>query len=273
MQNNIPVEVYSNLIKSTSNKLDLLYRYLSIRKNVLGLEKLKPYDMAVSLVDDIDYKVTYKEAKDIILKSLAPMGEEYVGIVKKILSSKWIDVYENKNKISGAFSWGTYGTPPYILMNYMDDINSLFTLTHELGHSVHSYYSRNNQPFMYGNYTIFLAEIASTLHENLLIDYIIKTAEDSKFKKYIINYHMTNFYITFFKQTMYAEFEKEAHKLVENGTLIDSKAFSSIYKGLLEKYFGLDFEMDDKVIYEWARIPHFYRGFMYTNMQLVLLPL
>jgi len=261
LQNNIPVEVYSNLIKSTSNKLDLLHRYLSIRKNVLGLDKLKPYDLPVSLVENIDYKVPYEEAKEIILKSLAPMGEEYVGIVKKILSSKWIDVYENKNKHSGAFSWGSYKTPPYILMNYMDDIRSLFTLTHELGHSVHSYYSRNNQPFMYGNYTMFLAEVASTLHENLLIDYLIKTTEDKKLKKYIINYYITNFNGTFFRQTMFAEFEKEAHKLVETGTLINSEAFSSIYKGLIEKYFGLDFEIDDKVIYEWTRIPHFYRGF------------
>ncbi|MCL1934793.1 MAG: oligoendopeptidase F [Defluviitaleaceae bacterium] len=262
VQNNIPVEVYSNLIKSTSNKLNLLHRYISMRKNVLGLDKLKPFDLHVSLVEDIDYKVTYEEAKDIILKSLVPMGEEYVGIVKKILSSKWIDVYENKNKYPGAYSGGTYGTPPYILMNYMDDIRSLFTLTHELGHSVHSYYTRNNQPFVYGSYTSFLAEVASTINESLLINYLIETAEDSKFKKYIINYYLTNFYGTFFRQTMFAEFEKEVHDLVENTIIIDSsEEFSSIYKGLIEKYFGLDFEMDDKVIYEWTRIPHFYRGF------------
>ncbi|MCL1936681.1 MAG: oligoendopeptidase F [Defluviitaleaceae bacterium] len=261
-QNNIPIEVYSTLLNTVNSRLDLLHKYISIRKNVLGLEKLKPFDFSVPIVEGVDYKVTYEEAKDIILKSLAPMGEEYVGIVKKILSSKWIDVYENKYKLPGAYSGGTYGTPPYILMNYMDDIRSLFTLTHELGHSAHSYYTRNNQPFVYGNYTAFLAEAASTIHESLLIDYLVKTAEDSKFKKYIINKYLTNFYITFFKQTMFAEFEKDAHKLVENTTLIDSsEEFSSIYKELLEKYFGPDFELDDKIIYEWVRIPHFYRSF------------
>ena len=262
LQNSIPLEVYDTLLNTVNGRLDLLHRYISIRKKALGLEKLKPFDLSVPIVEDINYKVTYEEAKDIILKSLAPMGEEYVGIVKKILSSKWIDVYENKNKYPGAYSGGAYGTPPYILMNYMDDIRSLFTLAHELGHSVHSYYSRNNQPIMYGYYTSFLAEVASTINESLLIDYLIKTAEDSKFKKYIINYYLINFYGTFFKQTMFAEFEKESHKLVGNTIIIDSsEEFSSIYKGLLEKYFGSDFEIDDKVIYEWSRIPHFYRGF------------
>jgi len=260
-ENNIPIEVYDTLLNTVNSRLNLSQRFTIIRKKFLKLDVVKPYDVYLTLIENIDYKVTYEEAKDIILKSLSPMGDEYIGIVKTILNSNWIDVYENQNKMSGAFSWGSYGTPPYILMNYVDNLRSLFTLTHELGHSVHSYYSRNNQPFVYGHYTIFLAEVASTLHENLLIDYLLKTTEDSKFKKYVINYYLTNFYATFFRQTMFAEFEKEAHKLVETGTLINSEAFSSIYKGLIEKYFGLDFEIDDKVIYEWTRIPHFYRGF------------
>jgi oligoendopeptidase F len=260
-ENNIPTEVYDTLVKSVNNRLDLVHRYTRMRKKILNLDVVKPYDLSVPIVDNIEYTIEYEEAKSVILKSLAPMGEEYVSIVRTILNSNWIDVYENKNKMSGAFSWGTYGTPPYIMMNYVDNLNSLFTLTHELGHSVHSHYTRTTQPFVYGHYTIFLAEIASTTHEALLMDYLLKTTEDKAMKKYLLSYYLSNFNGIFFRQTMFAEFEREAHKLEENKMKINAESLNSIYKTLLEKYFGSDFGVDNKIICEWARIPHFYRNF------------
>ena len=259
--NNIPTSVYENLITSVTENAQVLNRYTNIRKKALGVDVLKPYDLLASMVPDVDYKVTYEEAKEIIIKALAPMGEEYVNIVKTILNSKWIDVYENKNKRSGAFSWGTYGTPPYIMMSFKDDLYSLFTLAHELGHSVHSHYSRTTQPFVYSNYSIFIAEVASTAHEVLLMDYLLKTTTDKKLRKYLLNYKIKDFVSTFFRQTMFAEFELEAHRLEENKKIINSETLSDMYKGILEKYLGKDLELDDKIIYEWARIPHFYTSY------------
>jgi len=245
--NSIPTEVYNTLIKSINNRLDLVHRYTNIRKKALNLDVVKPYDISVPIVDDIEYTIGYEEAKELILKSLAPMGAEYINIVKTILESGWVDVYENQNKMAGAFRWGSYGTPPYIMINYVDNLRSLFTLTHELGHSVHSHYTRTTQPYVYGSYTIFIAEIASTVHEALLIDYLLKTTEDKAMKKYLLSYQMNGFNSIFFRQTMFSEFEMEAHRLEESKTQINAESLSSIYKNLVEKYYGSDFETNQGI--------------------------
>ena len=260
-ESNIPKNVYKNLVTTVGEGLKSLHKYNKIRKKCLGSEKLNPYDLYVPILADIDYKITYEEAKDIILKSLEPLGEEYIGIVKNIFESKYIDVYENQGKVPGAFSVCTYGVPPYILMSYTDDLKSLFTLTHELGHSVHTLYSSKNQPFIYSEYTLFLAEVASTTHEALLIEYLLKTTKNKKLKAYLLNYQINNYLSTFFRQTMLAEFEMRAHELEAKGIHIDADALAAIYKELLQKYFGEHLEIDDKIIYEWARISHFHNPF------------
>ena len=260
-EDNIPISVYTSLIETVNKGIALSHRCTSIRKKNLGLDSLKPFDLFVPMVENIEYKIDYEQAKDLILKSLEPMGEEYLSIAKNILDSNWIDVYENENKISGAFSWGAYGTPPYIMMNYVDNLNSLFTLTHELGHSIHSHYSRTCQPFVYSDYTIFLAEVASTTHEAMLIEYMLKTTTDINMKKYLLNYQIKNFISTFFRQTMFAEFELQAHQLEKDKKVINVEDLTSIYENLLKNYFGKDLEIDNNLIHEWARIPHFYRSF------------
>ena len=210
---------------------------------------------------DIDFEVPFEKAKELILNSSAIMNKEYVSIIENIFNSRYIDVYENKNKRSGAFSWGTYGTPPYIMMNYKDNLKSLFTLAHELGHSVHSHYSRTSQPFVYSNYAIFIAEVPSTLNEALLMDHLLETPEDKQMKKYLISYKLRDFMSTFFRQAMLAEFELEAHKLDGSGKIIDANAFSEIYGNLLKKYYGPNFQVDELTANDWAKVPHFFTQF------------
>jgi len=259
--NNISEEVYDNLVQTVNDHLHLLHRYVELRKRVLKLDDLHMYDLYTPLVRDVDMKISYEEAQELVLKGLAPMGEEYLNIIRQGYQKRWIDVRETKNKRSGAYSSGTYGTMPFILLNWTDDMNDAFTLAHELGHSLHSYYTRENQPYPYANYTIFVAEVASTCNEALLNDYLLKTTDDKKKRLYLLNSQLEGFRGTVFRQTMFAEFEKIAHERAANGEALTSELFSEIYYDLNKKYFGDGMTVDKDIAIEWARIPHFYNHF------------
>ena len=258
---NIPVSVYDNLIETVRNHLPLLHRYVSLRKKILGVENLHMYDLYVPLTPNFDMKVSYEEAKEIVKEGLKPLGEDYIENLEKGFNSGWIDVYENKGKRGGAYSWGTYAVHPYVLLNHQDNINSTFTLAHEMGHALHSYYTWEKQPYIYSGHKIFVAEVASTCNEVLLIKHLLNKTDDIEFKKYLVNYFLEQFRGTFFRQTMFAEFEKIAHKMVKNGEPLTAENLSSIYHKLNEDYFGNDIIIDEKIDIEWARIPHFYNSF------------
>ena len=260
-EDNIPVEVYNTLIDVTHSRLDLLHRYLEIRKKLLKIPDLHLYDLYTPMITDFDIKVSYEEAKEIILEGLKPLGSEYISLIEEGFNNRWIDVCENRGKTSGAYSWGSYDSPPYILMNYQDNLNNLFTLAHELGHSIHSYYTHRNQPPVYGEYTIFLAEIASTLNEGLLMDYMLENTDDPKKKLYILNYYLEQFRTTFYRQTMFAEYERNIHGMVEGGDALTADILSETYYELNKKYFGSNITVDKEIEMEWARIPHFYYNF------------
>ncbi|MEI3611069.1 oligoendopeptidase F [Pseudogracilibacillus sp. SO30301A] len=259
--NNIPETVYDNLVEAVNEKLPLLHRYTELRKKVLGLDDLHMYDLYVPLVEGVDMKITYDEAQDYVLKSLAPLGEEYTNIIKEGFESRWIDVVENKGKRSGAYSSGSYGTNPFILLNWQDKVNDLYTLTHELGHSLHSYYTRKNQPYRYGNYSIFVAEVASTCNEALLNEYLLKSLDDEIQRLYILNHFLEGFRGTVFRQTMFAEFEHDIHVRSQNGEPLTADSFTEIYYNLNKKYFGKHVNVDEQIGLEWARIPHFYYNY------------
>lgn len=259
--NNIPESVYDNLVETINKNLPLLHRYVSLRKKVLGLDELHMYDLYTPLVKNVKMKVTYEEAKDIVLKGLTPMGEEYLSVLKEGFENRWVDVRENKGKRSGAYSSGAYGTNPYILLNWQDNVNNLFTLAHEFGHSVHSYYTRKNQPYPYGDYSIFVAEVASTCNENLLSEYLLKTLDDDKKRLYILNNYLETFRGTVFRQTMFAEFEHDIHVRAQNGEALTAELLTKIYYDLNKKYFGDDIVIDEEIGLEWARIPHFYYNY------------
>ncbi|MFB9860283.1 oligoendopeptidase F [Salinicoccus siamensis] len=259
--NFIPEEVYDNLVATVNKHLHLLHRYTELRKQLLGLDTLKMYDVYTPMVKDVDFKMEYEEAKEWMLNSLEPMGEEYVGIVKEGLENRWVDVYENKGKRSGAYSSGTYGTNPFILMNWQDNVNNLFTLTHEFGHSVHSYYSRQNQPSNMSGYSIFIAEVASNFNEALLADYMFRNLEDKKKKLYLLNEQLEGFKGSVFRQTMFAEFEHKIHTMKEEGEPLTAGSLNEVYGALNRKYFGDVMEYDEYIEVEWARIPHFYMNY------------
>ncbi|MEX3746327.1 MULTISPECIES: oligoendopeptidase F [Lysinibacillus] len=262
MSNNfIPENVYDQLVETIHKHLPAMQRYISLRKKLLGVDELHMWDLFAPLVKEVDMKVTYDEAKDILVKSLAPLGEEYQDIVQSGLDNRWVDVLENKGKRSGAYSSGAYGTNPYILMNWQDNVNNLFTLAHEFGHSVHSYYSRKNQPFVYGDYSIFVAEVASTCNEELLNDYLLKTIEDPQQKIYLLNHWLDGFRSTVFRQTMFAEFEHLIHQMDKNGESLTAERLTEVYYDLNKKYFGEDIVVDQEIGLEWARIPHFYYNY------------
>ena len=257
----IPENVYKNLIKTVNDNLDKMYRYVDIRKKALGVDKLHFYDIYAPMVEDIDWKISYDEAKDIVVKALAPMGEEYVSHIKEGFNNGWVDVYENTGKRSGAFSWGAYGTHPYVFLNYSDTLNDVFTVIHEMGHAMHTYYSNANQPYIYAGYKIFVAEVASTCNEALLMQYMLKNTDDEKKKRYLLNHFFEQFKGTLYRQTMFAEFEMEAHVKAEQGEVLSAESLCAMYKKLNEKYFGPDMVIDDEIALEWARIPHFYTPF------------
>ncbi|SDM59736.1 oligoendopeptidase F [Fictibacillus solisalsi] len=259
--NNIPEEVYENLVQTVNDHLHLLHRYVDIRKRALNLDELHMYDLYTPLVQDVKMDVTYEEAKKLVLESLEPMGEEYKNIVKEGFEKRWIDVHENAGKRSGAYSSGAYGTMPYILLNWQDNVNNLFTLTHEIGHSVHSYYTRESQPYPYADYSIFVAEVASTCNEALLNHYMLNKTKDKQEKLYLLNHHLEGFRGTVFRQTMFAEFEQAIHVRAANGEPLTPELLTQIYYDLNVKYFGENVVIDKEIGLEWSRIPHFYYNF------------
>ena len=260
-ENNIPVSVYDQLIETVHKYLPLMHRYVSIRKKMLNLDELHMYDIHTPMVKDVDMNISFEKAKEIVLKALEPLGEEYCTIINKGFNEKWIDVYENEGKRSGAYSWGTYGVHPYVLLNHQDDLDHMFTLAHEMGHSLHTYYSSENQPYIYADYPIFLAEVASTVNEALLMQYLLRTTEDKNTKLYLINYFMEQFKRTLYRQAMFAEFERLIHNVVEQGGALTADSLDSMYHELNVKYFGNDMVIDSDIDIEWARIPHFYYNF------------
>ncbi|MBQ2801616.1 MAG: oligoendopeptidase F [Lachnospiraceae bacterium] len=258
---NIPLSVYDNLINSVHNHLPAMYRYIDIRSEALGIKQLHMYDLYAPMVDDIDMKKDFEEAKKIVTKGLEPLGGEYITILKEGFENRWIDIYENVGKRSGAYSWGAYGTHPYVLMNYNGTLNHVFTLAHEMGHALHSFYSDANQDYIYAGYKIFVAEVASTVNESLLIHYLIDHAKSAKEKAYLINHFLEQFRGTLFRQTMFAEFEKMTHEMVENSEALTPDGLCEIYYNLNKKYFGENIHVDEEIAMEWARIPHFYNAF------------
>ncbi|MFS1515571.1 oligoendopeptidase F [Bacillus sp. SCS-151] len=259
--NNIPESVYDNLVDTVNDHLPLLHKYISLRKKLLGVDQLHMYDLYTPLVKDVKMEVTYKEAKDYLMKGLTPLGEDYLAVIKEGLDNRWVDVHETKGKRSGAYSSGTYGTNPYILMNWQDNVNNLFTLAHEFGHSAHSYYTRKFQPYPYGNYSIFVAEVASTCNEALLNDYLLKTIDDEQKRLYLLNHYLEGFRGTVFRQTMFAEYEHLIHQKAQAGEALTAELLTTTYYDLNKKYFGNDLVIDEEIGLEWSRIPHFYYNY------------
>lgn len=257
----VDVTVYENLIEAVHENLPALYKYYEIKKNFLGLKEQHMYDVYLNLTKEEPKKIPYEEAVEMVLESLKPMGEEYTKIAREGLMSRWVDVYPKEGKRDGAYSFGTYDSPPYILMNYNDDLQSVFTLAHELGHSMHSYFSRTNNKYIYSDYTIFVAEVASTTNELLLLNYLMDKATTSEEEIYLIDHYIDSFKSTVFRQTMFAEFEKITHERVEKGDALTSADFKEIYYNLNKLYFGDAVNSDEEIAYEWSRIPHFYTDF------------
>jgi oligoendopeptidase F len=258
---NVPVDVYDQLIEAVFNHTGSLQRYMELRKNVLGLEEIHLYDTSVPIVEDVEVKVTYKEAGKTLEKAYAPMGEEYVSIVNKALTSRWIDVYETEGKATGAYSWGTYNTHPYILMNYNGTQDHMFTLSHELGHAMHSYYSGKNQPYPTADYTLFVAEVASTFNENLLLDYLMKNTDDEKEKLVLLDQWINNFLGTVFTQVIWSEFERSVHQMLADGIPLTVESLSKASVDTDRKWYGDDVVIDEGYALNWGRIPHYYRTF------------
>lgn len=257
----IPESVYTNLIDTVNNNLDKMHDYVSLRKKTLGVDELHFYDIYAPLTSDYTVKVSYENAKETVLDALKILGDDYVSQVKKGYESGWVDVYENDGKRSGAFSWGAYGTHPYIFLNYTETLNDIFTLIHETGHAMHTYYSNETQPYTYAGYKIFVAEVSSTCNEVILIDYLLKHSRSDEEKKYLYGHYLEQFKGTLFRQTMFAEFEMITHRMAQDGEVLNAESLCGTYKKLNEKYFGKDMVIDEEIAYEWARIPHFYTPF------------
>ena len=257
----IPESVYTNLIDTVNNNLDKMHDYVSLRKKTLGVDELHFYDIYAPLTSDYTVKVSYENAKETVLDALKILGDDYISQVKKGYESGWVDVYEYDGKRSGAFSWGAYGTHPYIFLNYTETLNDIFTLIHETGHAMHTYYSNETQPYTYAGYKIFVAEVASTCNEVILIDYLLKHSRSDEEKKYLYGHYLEQFKGTLFRQTMFAEFEMITRRMVQDGEVLNAESLCGTYKKLNEKYFGKDMVIDEEIAYEWARIPHFYTPF------------
>ena len=258
---NIPTEVYDNLVSAVRAHLPAMYRYVALRKKILGLDELHYYDVYAPLVGEQKESYTYEQAQQMVLDAVAPLGEDYQALVKKAYAERWIDVYPNKGKSGGAYSSGTYDSNPYILMNFTGTLDSVSTLAHEMGHSMHTWHSNHAQPPQYADYTLFVAEVASTVNENLMIEQLLKQEQDPARRLYLLNQYLENFKGTVYRQTMFAEFERDAHAMAERGEALSPAALNSLYAGLVKDYFGPELVMDEEVQYEWARIPHFYRPF------------
>jgi oligoendopeptidase F len=258
---NIPVKVYDNLINTVDKNLNLLHRYLGLRKKALKLDELHMYDLYVPIVEESRKDIPYQEALVLVKKGLHPLGKEYLGYLENAFESGWIDVCENQGKTSGAYSWGTYLTHPYVLLNYQGTINDVFTIAHEMGHAMHSFYTNKTQPYIYSDYRIFVAEVASTVNESLLMSYLLGNTNDKNEKAYLLNHYLEEFRGTLFRQVMFAEFEKITHSSVERGEALTTQTLSRIYRELNEKYFGSGTVIDGDIEMEWARIPHFYSSF------------
>lgn len=253
----VPVSVYKNLIEAVHDNMHYMYDYVALRKKLLGVDELHFYDLYTPVVPDADMKITFEEAKETVLKALAPMGEDYLNILKEGFENRWIDVYENEGKTSGAYSAGAR-VHPYVLLNHKDTLNCMFTLAHEMGHAIHSYLSNKNQPVVYSDYVIFVAEVASTCNEALLMQYLLKNTEDKKQRAYLINYFLEQFRTTLYRQTMFAEFELKINEMVAAGESLTAEGLNELYGELNKLYFGDGIVLDDEIKLEWARIPHFY---------------
>ena len=258
---NLPVSVYDNLIATVRANMDIMYRYVRLRKRLLKLDELHYYDVYMPLTQQSDDRYTYEQAQELVLKAVAPLGEEYVNTVRGAFRDRWIDVYPNKGKTGGAYSSGCYDSNPYILTNFAGRLNDVSTIAHEMGHSLHTWHTNRNQPPQYADYSLFVAEVASTVNENLLIEALLKEEKDPAKRLVLLNQVMEGFKGTVYRQTMFAEFEKEAHAMAERGEALNSSVFCQLYEKLIRDYFGEDLTVDPLVCYEWSRIPHFYRPF------------
>lgn len=259
--NNIPVEVYYNALKTVDENIEALHRYVRIKKKLLNLDEIHMYDLYVPVIESKKEHLEYKDAISLVEEGLKPLGKEYLDIFNEGINEGWIDVYENKGKRSGAYSWGSYDTMPYVLLNYNYELNDASTLAHEMGHSIHSYYTRKTQPYIYGDYSLFCAEVASTTNEILLIHHLIEKETDKNKKLYLINQELEQIRTTVFRQLMFAEFELKTHKAIENGESLTSEVLCKMWKDINIKYFGEDMNVDEEISIEWARIPHFYSDF------------
>ncbi len=257
----IPLSVYDNLVDSVHRHMNDMYRYVALRKRLLQLPDLHYYDVYTPLVQGSEKRYTYEEAQELVLSAVKPLGEEYGDTVRGAFRDRWLDIYPNKGKRGGAFSSGTYDSNPYILTNFTGTLDSVSTIAHEMGHSMHSWHSHRTQPYQYAGYTLFVAEVASTVNENLLIEQLLEKASDPRERLALLNQYLEDFKGTVFRQTMFAEFEREAHAMAERGEALNSASLSALYKKLIGLYFGPDLVWDDEVAYEWSRIPHFYRPF------------
>lgn len=255
--NEVPTEIYRNLIDAVHRSFAPMYRYVALRKKLLGVDELHMYDLYVPVVDGVEMKFTFEEAKEIALKALAPLGEDYLNLLREGFANGWIDVYENEGKRSGAYSAGAR-VHPYVLLNFKGTLDDVFTLVHEMGHSIHSYLSNKTQPTAYQDYVIFVAEVASTCNEALLMEYLLSVTTDKKERAYLINHFLEQFRGTLYRQTMFAEFELAANEMTQRGEGTTAEALCAMYKKLNEQYFGPEMNVDEEISLEWARIPHFY---------------
>ncbi len=260
-EEDVDASVYDRLVKSVEKATPLLHRYMAMRKRVLGYEEMHMYDIMPSLVENAELRMSFEDAFELVLKGLAPLGEEYLSVLKRARDERWIDVAETEGKRSGAYSAGVYGVHPYVLLNYQRTTQDVFTIAHELGHAMHSYFSNAAQPFAKSEYKIFVAEVASTVNETLLLKYLLKETKDATLRKYLLNYFMDTVRTTLFRQTQFAEFEEKAHEMAESGEPLNKDNLSELYYSLNKKYYGDAVTHDEDIAIEWARVPHFYRSF------------
>ena len=257
---NVPTEVYDTLVETVRDNLDALHHHADLKRQVIDSDELRMWDLYVPLTETESPEIEYEQACEYVTEAVAPLGEEYQSRLAEGLDSRWVDVYEARGKQSGAYSGGTYESQPYILMNYQDDVESMYTLAHELGHSLHSEYTSEHQPYVYADYEIFTAEVASTVNETLLTHHLLDTVEDDRLRRHVLNEYLERFRSTLFRQTMFAEFEQQTHELAEAGEALTAERLDEIYRGLKGEYYE-PAELDDRIAREWMRIPHFYRAF------------